>query len=43
MQRFSRIDGDPVALEGDDWRARFSVAVREQLSGQNFADTFLSR
>lgn len=29
LQRFFRIDGDPFALEGDGWRARFAVAVRE--------------
>lgn len=29
LQRFFRIDGDPFALEGDGWRARFSVSVRE--------------
>lgn len=29
LQRFFRIDGDPFALEGDGWRARFTVAIRE--------------
>ncbi|HAU37996.1 MAG TPA: hypothetical protein DCX07_09810 [Phycisphaerales bacterium] len=29
LQRFFRIDGDPFALEGDGWRARFAVAIRE--------------
>lgn len=29
LQRFFRIEGDPFALEGDGWRARFAVSVRE--------------
>lgn len=29
LRRFFRIDGDPFVVEGDGWRARFSVSVRE--------------
>lgn len=29
LQRFFRIHGDPFALEGDGWRARFAVSVHE--------------
>jgi len=29
LQRLFRIEGDPFTLEGDGWRARFAVAVRE--------------
>ena len=29
LQRFFRIDGDPFAVEGNGWRAKFAVAVRE--------------
>lgn len=29
LQRFFRIEGDPFALEGDGWRARFAVSIRE--------------
>jgi len=29
LQRFFRLDGDPFAIEGDGWRTRFTVTVRE--------------
>jgi len=29
LQRFFRIEGDPFALEGDGWRAQFTVSIRE--------------
>lgn len=29
LQRFFRINGDPFVVNGDGWRARFTVAVRE--------------
>lgn len=29
FQRFFRIDGDPFTVEGNGWRAKFAVAVRE--------------
>ena len=29
LQRFFRIDGDPFAVEGNGWRAKFAVTVRE--------------
>lgn len=29
LQRFFRIEGDPFELEGDGWRARFAVSIRE--------------
>lgn len=29
LQRFFRIDGDPFALEGDGWKTRFRVDLRE--------------
>ena len=29
LNRFFRIDGDPFTIEGDGWRTRFSVVIRE--------------
>jgi hypothetical protein len=29
LKRFFRIDGTPFALEGDGWRTRFRVALRD--------------